>query len=67
MVQTLECIFIQGSDKVVMVICQVASNNKRKQKALIQLLKSFTSNNLTIVSHHIAANAKVTTAYQPSI
>ena len=67
MVQTLECTFIQGSDKVVMVICKVASNNIRKQKALIRLLKSFTSNNLTIVSHHIATNATVTTAYQLSI
>ena len=67
MVHTLECTFIEGSDKVVMVIVMVASNNKTKQKALIQLVKLFTSNNLTIVSQHDATNATVTAAYQPSI
>ena len=32
-VQTLECHFIQESDKVVMVICSLASNRKRKQSS----------------------------------
>ena len=40
----------QVSDKVVMVICLLASNSKRKQKALIELEKSLTSNSLINIS-----------------
>ena len=49
-VQTMECALSQGSDKVVIVICKLASNSIRQQRALIQLIKSATSNSLTTVS-----------------
>ena len=48
--QTLECSLSQGSDKVVIVICKLASNSIRKQRALTKLIKSATSNSLTTVS-----------------
>ena len=48
--QTMECSLSEGSDKVVIVICKLASNTIRKQRALIQLIKSATSNSLTTVS-----------------
>ena len=52
--QTMECTLSQGSDKVVIVICKLASNSIRKQRAPIQLIKSATSNSLTTVSQQNA-------------
>ena len=66
-VQAMECSLSQGSDKVVIVICKLASNSIRKQRALIQFLKSATSNSLTTVSLQNSTYPKVTAAYQPSI
>ena len=66
-VQTMECSLSQGSDKVVIVICKLASNNIRKQRALTQLINSATSNSLTTVSLQNSTYPKVTAAYQPSI
>ena len=57
----------QGSDKVVIVICKLASNSIRKQRSLRQLIKSVASNSLTTVSHQDATKATVTAAYQSSI
>lgn len=56
----MKCSLSQGSDKIVIVICKLASNSIRKQKALKQLIKSATLNSLTIISHFTAA-------YQPSL
>ena len=67
MLQTTECPLSQGSDKVVKVICKLASNSIRKQRALTQLIKSATSNSLTTVSHQNAIKAIVTVASQASI
>ena len=38
----MECSLSQGSDKVVLVICKLASNSIRKQRPLTQLIKSAT-------------------------
>ena len=65
--QTMECSVSQGSDKVVIVICKLASNSIRKQRALRQLIKSATLNSLTTVSQQDATHATVTPAYQASI
>ena len=65
MLQTKEYSLSQGSDKV--VIFKLASNSIRKQRALIRLIKSATSNSLTSVSQQNATKATLTIAYQPSI
>ena len=52
--QTMECSLSQGSDKVVTVICKLASNSIRKQRGITQLIKSATSNSLTTVSQQNA-------------
>ena len=53
-IQTMECSLSQGSDKIVIVICKLASNSIRKQIGLIQHIKSATSNSLTTVSQQNA-------------
>ena len=58
----MECTLSEGSDKVVIVICKLASNSIRKQKALRQLIKSAISNSLTTVSQQNATEATVTAA-----
>ena len=63
----MECSLSQGSDKVVIVICKLASDSIRKQKAFIQIIKSATSNSFTTVSQQNATEATVTATYQPSI
>ena len=63
----VECSLSRGSDKVDIVICKLASNSIRKRTALIQLIKSATSNSLTTVSHQNPTKAKITAAYQASI
>ena len=64
MLQTKEYSLSQGSDKV--VIFKLASNSIRKQRALIRLIKSATSNSLTSVSQQNATKATLTIAYRPS-
>ena len=65
--QTMECSLSQGSDKIVIVICKLASNSMRKQRALTQLIKFATSNSLTTASQQNATYTTVTAAYQRSI
>ena len=68
-VQTLECSFILGSDKISMLICKLASNSNTKWRAFTRLVKYFTSNSWTTISQHSATFFKVTVtaAYQQSV